>query len=199
MLASQLPGQRDANHATLSAAYALHFGEFGNGVVVWLYFLLGLGGAFLFYSGNLLDRVAPQAPSAAAVTRCRQHGAGHGGCLHRLCVAISVAFVAALVLERVAPAQVDHGIRWACFVTWAACALWAALRRPAQAARELLWAAAISTALVPVAHGALNGDWLWLSAARGQWPLFWIDAMALAMAFGFARLAYASQRRAWQR
>ena len=32
LLSSQLPGQRDANHATLSAAYALHFGEFGNGV-----------------------------------------------------------------------------------------------------------------------------------------------------------------------
>ncbi|HBZ8062297.1 TPA: PepSY domain-containing protein, partial [Klebsiella pneumoniae] len=70
VLASQLPGQRDANHATLSAAYALHFGEFGNGVVVWLYFLLGLGGAFLFYSGNLLwiesrrKRRQPQQPRA---------------------------------------------------------------------------------------------------------------------------------------
>ncbi|MBO1746263.1 PepSY domain-containing protein [Stenotrophomonas sp. SI-NJAU-1] len=197
LLASQLPGQRDANHATLSAAYALHFGEFGNGVVVWLYFLLGLGGAFLFYSGNLLwiesrrKRRQPQ-QSRAAVNMAR---ATVGVCIG-LCVAISVAFVAALVLEQAAPAMVDHGIRWACFVTWAACALWATLRRPAQAARELLWAAAISTALVPLAHGALSGDWLWLAAARGHWPLFWIDAMALAMAVGFARLAVASQRRA---
>ncbi len=197
VLASQLPGHRDANHATLSAAYALHFGEFGNGVVVWLYFLLGLGGAFLFYSGNLLwiesrrKRRQPQQPRAG-VNMAR---ATVGVCIG-LCVAISVAFVTALVLERVAPAAVDQGIRWACFGTWAACALWAALRRPAQAARELLWAAAISTALVPVMHGALNGDWPWLAAARGLWPLFWIDVVALAMAFGFARLAVASQRRA---
>lgn len=197
LLASQLPGQRDANHATLSAAYALHFGEFGNGAVSWLYFLLGLGGAFLFYSGNLLwiesrrRRRQPQ-QARAAVNMAR---ATVGVCIG-LCVAISAAFVAALVLEWIAPARLDHGIRWTCFVTWAACALWAALRRPAQAARELLWAAAISTALVPLAHGALNGDWLWLAAARGHWPLFWIDAMALAMAFGFARLAVASQRRA---
>jgi hypothetical protein len=28
-----------------------------------------------------------------------------------------------------------------------------------------------------------------------HWPLFWVDAIALAMAFGFARLAVASQRR----
>ncbi len=42
-----------------------------------------------------------------------------------------------------------------------------------------------------------NGDWLWRAAARGHWPLFWVDAIALAMAFGFAlRLAVASQRRA---
>jgi uncharacterized iron-regulated membrane protein len=139
VLASQLPGQRDANHATLSAAYALHFGEFGNGVVVWLYFLLGLGGAFLFYSGNLLwiesrrKRRQPQQPRAG-VNMAR---ATVGVCIG-LCVAISVAFVTALVLERLAPSAVDHGIRWACFGSWAACALWAALRRPAQAARELL-------------------------------------------------------------
>ena len=196
LLASQLPGQRDANHATLSAAYALHFGEFGNGVVIWLYFLLGLGGAFLFYSGNLLwiesrrKRRQPQQPRAGVNMARATVG------VHRPCVAISVAFVTALVLERLAPSAVDHGIRWACFGSWAACALWAALRRPAQAARELLWAAAISTALVPVLHGALNGDWLRRAAGRGQWPLFWIDAIALAMAFGFARLAVASQRRA---
>ena len=197
LLASQLPGHRDANHATLSAAYALHFGEFGNGVVVWLYFLLGLGGAFLFYSGNLLwiesrrKRRQPQQPRSG-VNMAR---ATVGVCIG-LCVAISVAFASALVLERVAPSAVDHGIRWACFGSWAACALWAALRRPAQAARELLWAAAISTALVPVLHGALSGDWLWRAAAHGHWPLFWVDAIALAMAFGFARLALASQRRA---
>ncbi|MFH7346891.1 PepSY domain-containing protein, partial [Pseudomonas syringae group genomosp. 7] len=77
----------------------LHFGEFGNGVVVWLYFLLGLGGAFLFYSGNLLwiesrrRRRQPQQPRAG-VNMAR---ATVGVCIG-LCVAISVAFVTALVL-----------------------------------------------------------------------------------------------------
>src|SRR3546814_19468037 len=54
LLATQLPGWRDANHATLAATYALHFGEYGNALVPWLHFVLGVGGAFLFYSGNLL-------------------------------------------------------------------------------------------------------------------------------------------------
>lgn len=54
VVGTQLPGNRGANHATLSIAYLLHFGEYGDAWVQWLYFLLGIGGAFLFYSGNLL-------------------------------------------------------------------------------------------------------------------------------------------------
>ncbi|KAF1015841.1 MAG: hypothetical protein GAK31_01321 [Stenotrophomonas maltophilia] len=200
VLASQLPGQRDANHATLSAAYALHFGEFGNGVVVWLYFLLGLGGAFLFYSGNLLwiesrRKRRQQLQGRAQVNMAR---ATVGVCIG-LCVAVSVAFVAAPVLEHTAPAWVDPGIRWACFGSWALCALWAALRHPARAAVELLSAAALATALVPLVHGALTGYWPWLAAARGLWPLFWVDTVALAMAVGFAVLARAAHRRARRR
>jgi len=197
LLASQLPGQRDANHATLSAAYALHFGEFGNGAVAWLYFLLGLGGAFLFYSGNLLwiesrRRRHQLQQGRAQINMAR---ATVGICIG-LVVAISTAFVAAQILEHSAPLAVDSGIRWVCFVTWGLCVLWAAVRSPAQAARELLWAAAVVTALVPLTHGALSGWWWWTSAGQGHWPLFWVDAVALSMAFGFALLARATARRA---
>lgn len=196
LLASQLPGQRDANHATLSATYALHFGEFGNGAVAWLYFALGLGGAFLFYSGNLLwiesRRKRRQVQQGRAQVNMAR--ATVGVCIG-LVIAISAAFVAAQVLEHSAPRAVDAGIRWVCFVTWGSCVLWATVRTPAQAARELLWAAAVVTALVPVSHGALSGWWWWASAGHGHWPLFWVDAVALAMAFGFALLARATARR----
>ncbi|NIJ68455.1 PepSY-associated TM helix domain-containing protein [Xanthomonas sp. 60] len=197
LLASQLPGQRDANHATLSAAYALHFGEFGNGAVAWLYFLLGLGGAFLFYSGNLLwiesRRKRRQVQQGRAQINMAR--ATVGVCMG-LVVAVSAAFVSAQVLESVAPGQVDAGVRWTCFTVWGSCALWAAVRAPWQAARELTWAAAMVTALVPVAHGAMSGLWLWTSAQQGYWPVFWVDGVALAMAVGFAALARATHRRA---
>ncbi|GAB3338901.1 PepSY-associated TM helix domain-containing protein [Marilutibacter aestuarii] len=200
VLATQLPGTRDANHATLAAAYALHFGEFGNAGVAWLYFLLGLGGAFLFYSGNLLwiesrrkrrqveQGRAPQGMARATV----------GVCLG-VCVAISAAFVATQLLQWPAlgfRGELESGVRLACFGTWAACAAWAALRPPARAARELLAAAAITTALVPLAHGLATGAWFWRAAAAGHWNLFAIDAGALALAFGFAWLARLSARRA---
>src|SRR5262249_5170239 len=53
LMSSVGPG-RSGNNIVYSALYALHFGNFGGRAVQWLYFLLGLAGAFLFYSGNLL-------------------------------------------------------------------------------------------------------------------------------------------------
>ncbi len=200
LLATQLPGQRDANHAAISSAYALHFGEYGNAWVKWMYFLLGLGGAFLFYSGNLLwiesRRKRRQVLQGRAQVNLAR--ATVGVCIG-VCVAISVAFIATQLLEMRALNQsldVGAGITWACFITWALCVAWAALRPPVRAAQELLWAAAVTTALIPVAHGVATGWWFWKSAAAGHWNLFFVDIVALAMAFGFASLARATARRA---
>src|SRR5690606_4793233 len=112
------------------------------------------------------------------------------------CVAVSAAFVAAQAFEALAPTRVDAGIRWACFITWAVCAAWAAVRTPVRAARELLWLAAAVTIAVPIAHGLATGMWPSTSAVAGHWAPFWVDAVALAMAFAFVRLARASTRRA---
>ena len=49
-----LPGhQRGWSHA-VAAFFALHFGNFGGPGIQWAYFLLGLVGAAVFYTGNLL-------------------------------------------------------------------------------------------------------------------------------------------------
>src|SRR3546814_20120190 len=77
------------------------------------------------------------------------------------CVAVSAAFVAAQVFEALAPARVDAGIRWTCFVAWAACATWAAVRTPARAARELLWLAAAVTVAIPLPHGLSHATVPW--------------------------------------
>jgi len=200
LLAAQLPDTRDANHASLSIAYMLHFGEYGNAVVRWSYFLLGIGGAFLFYSGNLLwieSRRKRRQPRQrrAHVNMAR---ATVGACLG-LCVAVSSAFVAAQGLEAAAPGNtglVSIGIKCACFAVWGACFLWAMRRPPLKAARELLRAAAFATVAVPVAHGLATGWWPWRSIVAGRWDLFWVDTAALAMAFGFIRLARATAKRA---
>ena len=80
-----------------------------------------------------------------------------------------------------APARVDAGIRWACFLAWGACAAWAALRPPARSARELPWLAAIVPQRCPwptawaaaCGHGAARrrdtGRRSGLTAWRWQW------------------------------
>ena len=38
----------------VNALFSLHFGSYGGYGIRWIYLILGLGGAFLFYSGNML-------------------------------------------------------------------------------------------------------------------------------------------------
>lgn len=198
VVATQLPGSRDANHATLAAMYTLHFGDYGNAIVQWLYFLLGLGGAFLFYSGNLLwiEKRRKRRQVSQGRAQVNMARATVGVCIG-LCVAVSVSFVTAQVLPALGinDARVEHGI---CFASWAGCALWAARRTPARAAHRLLWLATIVTAAIPLAHGIATGWWPWRSMAAGHMALLGVDLVALAMAFGFATLARATARRARQ-
>ncbi len=85
VLGMQLSGVRDANHATYSAIFGLHFGSFGNLSLRWLYFLLGLAGAFLFYSGNLLYiEITTQAQARGPTDEGTRHGDGHRRRMHRL-------------------------------------------------------------------------------------------------------------------
>ena len=52
--ADYLPGHQSTGFAVLTTFFALHFGSFGGTLVRWGYVVLGLGGAFLFYTGNRL-------------------------------------------------------------------------------------------------------------------------------------------------
>lgn len=46
--------QTSIANTIVHAFFGLHFGSYGGYGVRWIYFILGLGGAFLFYSGNML-------------------------------------------------------------------------------------------------------------------------------------------------
>lgn len=49
-----MPGRQGGWAATVTGFFTLHFGSYGGAPIRWAYFLLGLAGAFLFYTGNLL-------------------------------------------------------------------------------------------------------------------------------------------------
>lgn len=185
----------DANGISWSALYALHFGNFGGNTVHWLYFMLGLAGAFLFYSGNLLwvesrrkRRHADQPLRTRVMAR-----ATVGVCIGT-CLGISGAFGAALACSHYG-IDATMAQRVACYGLFFAACAWAFARPVARAATELLGATAALTVAVAVTDLLGNAShWTqpWTPADRA---VLGVDLTGIALSLVFARLACAARRR----
>lgn len=195
VLGVQLPGERNNAHLAIRAVTSLHFGTFGGTAVQWLYFLLGLGGAFLFYSGNLLWIESRRKRRRVEQPRTHRFLARLtvGVCLG-CCAGVSAAFVSALAFAGTAG---HAGWEWRIYyATFLGCVLWAQWRPPGRAAAELAGLVAALTLAVPIVNAAVTGDHLLQTARSGMWQVFGVDAVAIAMAAGFAWIAHAAARRA---
>ncbi|WP_426286111.1 PepSY-associated TM helix domain-containing protein [Luteibacter sp. E-22] len=196
VLGMQLSGVRDANHATYSAIFGLHFGSFGGLSLRWLYFVLGLAGAFLFYSGNLLyiesRRKRRQADQPLKV---RAMATATVGVCIGACFAISTTFLANLLgpLWGASPTAIVQPV---CFTAFAAAILWTFWRLPARAAVELLWATAFISVAVGLLDATIHGDRLLRTLGEGRFAVLGVDLVAIAMGVGFAWLGFATRRRA---
>lgn len=183
------PRTMRAGTAALRGLQGLHFGNFGHAPLQWLYFLLGLGGAFLFYSGNLLWIETRRKRRQLAQPR-RTHA------MARLTVGVclgSVAGISALFsAARVLPPGQERVVYYAVF---AACVLWAALRPTARGAYEVLLACAALTAAIPLAScfSATGLVLPWRDTL-----VLTVDVVALVMAWSYWQLARASKRRGAQ-
>lgn len=196
VLEKHVGGTHSVNGLVNSSIYALHFGNFGGRAVQWLYFLLGLGGAFLFYSGNLLwiesrrkRRHVDQPRKTLVMAR-----ATLGVCIGT-CLGIAAAFAATAVAGMLG-ADPAVPMRVACYGAVAFAAAYACLRPVARAAVELLAitaAAYVAIALADLARNAAvwSGPWTPQSMA-----VLSVDLTGIALGIGFAWLARASWRRA---
>lgn len=193
-----LSGGQTTPNLVIASFFALHMASFGGLAVWWLYFLLGLAGAWLFYGGNLLwvesRRKAQRKGGALPVQRrdtAFMAAATVGVCIG--CVAgISLSIAAAKWLPgRVADLSAWHmGIYYAVFF---ASVGWAFARGAARAAVPLLWLAAACTAAIPLS--TLLG---WLVPGSGAWadPALWgLDATAVAGVLALGWMARATARR----
>jgi uncharacterized iron-regulated membrane protein len=192
VIGSQTAGARDANHAIGSAIYGLHFGTYGGQALRWIYFMLGLGGAAMVVTGNLMWLEARRKRDAAMQPRAARNVARAtvGVCVGT-CVGIAAAFIGALCWPEVGAGR-SFG------VALAVCVGYCALRTPIIAARDLLVVVAVASASVPIADGLLTNDGLVASIARHDWALAGIDIAALVAASLFACFARVVHRRATQ-
>jgi len=199
-----LPGKQTTSNLWVSSFFALHMASFGGAAVQWLYFLLGLAGAWLFYSGNLLwietrrkraDRKTGEPPRQRLDTRLMA-SATVGVCLGCVC-GISLMVVASKWLHgRVG--DLNAWLQGIYYLVFFACLAWSFLRGGARAGAHLLWLAAALTFAIPLTSllGGLfprTGVWAHTSAAALA-----VDATALAAAAGFAWMAKAAARRIGQ-
>ncbi|ANI21706.1 hypothetical protein AB870_21855 [Pandoraea faecigallinarum] len=184
------PGVRDANHAVLSMIYGAHFGNFAGNVMRWVYFILGVMGAVLVYSGNLLWLESRRKRNAALQpANLRWMAKATAGVFLGTCLGIAVAFVGAVVAPDVTALSVF-------VVTLALSMLFAAMTAPAVAATGLLIATALACLAIPAADAMFTADHLVRTMADGDWVLAGVDLTALASTTIFALFARATWRRA---
>jgi uncharacterized iron-regulated membrane protein len=192
------PGEEGLWARLVSSFFALHFGSFGGDFVRWSYFLLGLGGAFLFYSGNLLwlesrrKKFSQKAPGVLPSQRkdcIAIANATVGICLGSIAGVAITMTAAKLFYGRVD--NINHVSVFVYYLVFLSCIAWAFICGPAKAAVNLQYFCAISTATIPLLSliallAPASG--LWTSTTSGA---IGVDIVALitAIIFGyFARL-----------
>ncbi|WP_313079208.1 PepSY-associated TM helix domain-containing protein [Pulveribacter sp.] len=155
-----VPGQGSGMARAVVTFFALHFGSYGSEPVRVLYAVLGVMGALLFYTGNVLwieTRSKRLRGAQAGAVQQPRHvrwiaALNLGVCVG--CVAgLSLALVAArwLATTTLALDWVLHGVY---YTTCAVCLAWAFARGAQRAAAGLLGAAALATALIPLTSAA---------------------------------------------
>ncbi len=175
-----LPGHMDGWSESVNAFFALHFGSYGGNPVRWLYVLMGLAGAALFYTGNVLWIESRRKKQRGAETVVQKRSSWVLGCLTVGIALGSVAGISATVAAaKWLPAQVQDLAFWQQAIYYAvfvAATGWAFLRGAARGAVELLWASALFTLAIPLTSLAglwgIGGTW----SHPGSWP---VDATAL--------------------
>ena len=192
LVSDQTPDARDTNHAIFSLVYGLHFGTYGDIVLRLAYLVMGIAGAFVFYSGNLLWIESRRKQRKLDQSRVHQllARATVGVCIG-CCVGVMAMFPAALLWP-----ERSTGVTY--YTVFFAAIAWALVRPPARGAVELLSAAAIAAVLAPITNAVVTGDHLLRTIARGEWNVAGFDLGALVLACGFVALARATLRRARQ-
>jgi uncharacterized iron-regulated membrane protein len=150
------PGKGKNFQPIVISFFALHFGSFGGLFVKWLYFLLGLSGAIIFYTGNLLwvESKRKRARREQEPKEIQQTKSGValanltvGGGLGVIC-GVSILLVAARYFANINAPEIYYQLSF--YISFLICLLWAFIRGAAKAGYELCFVSAVATILIPI-------------------------------------------------
>lgn len=194
---SYMPARAEGALATgVVTLFSLHFGSFAGDVGRVLYVLLGLSGALLFYTGNLLWIESRRRKLRGAQTIAQTRASRILGCLTVGIALGSVAGISATVAAaKWLPARVDDLEAWhqaIYYAVFSAAVGWAFARGAGRGAVDLLRLCALLTLAIPLSSLAggfgLGGSW----SHPGTWP---VDATALAAVPVFLCIAHRTRVR----
>lgn len=174
---------------------ALHYVSFGGYIAKWLYFVLGLAGAYLFYSGNLLWIESRRKRRSVEQTRGSIFLAklNSGVCIGCM-AAISAAFLASRgFAESSNRGDITEYFYFAVFFLSLA---WSFFRPLAAGARDLLFASALLTIAIPLLDLLLLDGLTLRGLLSEHKALLTIDVLAVLGALSFWRMGVAVNNRA---
>lgn len=197
-----LPGNQTGEMIAVSSFFALHFATFGGEPIRWAYFMLGLAGAWLFYTGNLLwveNRRRRQKPDRTLFTQRKDARVMAvltvGICLGSVCgISLMLASSKWLYLQSQATFS---SFQWVYYLMFFAAIIWSFFRGPARSLVELLWLASILTVAIPTTSLLSL-----LAPSTGLWvhrdlSSLMVDIISLMMAVGFVLLARTTSHRVY--
>jgi hypothetical protein len=197
-----MPRLQQAPFTTVSSFFALHFATYGGVAMKWVYFILALAGAWLFYSGNLLwvesrhKRQRKQGPEVAQRRDTYFMACGTVG----VCLGSVVGLSATIALTKWLTHYVDHlsdlhlTSYYSVFII---SIIWSFLRGPARSSIDLLWLAAFTTLAIPVTSLIailVPSLGMWSHSSMGTIA---VDIVAVVGGFCFAYLAKKTHHRAY--
>jgi uncharacterized iron-regulated membrane protein len=196
--AHMVPGREEGWSTPVGVFFALHFGSYGGEPVRWMYFVLGLMGAGLFYTGNLLwleSRRKHQRAGAAAAQQARSVRV-MAAVTVGVCLGCVLAVGAALLagrwwMDRSGDLRVVY--LWSYYAAWLAAVAWSLWRGAARAAPELLAATAAVALCIPISSVLTGAAGAWAGGASMS-PLV-VDGVCGASAGLLACAAWRTRQR----
>ncbi|MCP8898467.1 PepSY-associated TM helix domain-containing protein [Gilvimarinus xylanilyticus] len=138
---TMLPNQPGVMSKVVNGFFALHFGGFGGNTIRWVYFGLGLSGALLFLTGNILWIETRRRRQKDPQTPVEQKKSTRN--LARLTVGVCMGSMVGLALSLLAVKLVPHSefdIQWWQHATYyfgfVLCVVWACVQAPMRAALQ---------------------------------------------------------------
>ena len=174
----------------IRSMFSLHFGNYGGDFTRWLYFIFGIAGAFLFYSGNILwieSRIKRQKNPEKLPPKQRKDVQFIANLTIGACLGCILAVVVAMAIGRWSSLanlgldSMNHLLVYSYYLIFILCLIYSFAIGAAKALPQFLCSIAIIlTLLAPVSFilSLLN---------QTTMPLWWIDLIAIIFALVFFR------------